>query len=377
MSLPLSMFKKYLKLLLLIAPVMFLLGCDKKLQEVVLTPKITVSGTYVEFKDVRGWEADAHGLALELFNRECTLKKIPNALNGLCPLAKRSKNAKAFFETNFRIFKLHSNTVEERLLTGYYEPQFEGSLKKSKIFSYPLYKRPKDLLVVKLDGLYSDLKSHKLRGRLQGKKVVPYYSRAEINAGKLKERPLCYMKSDVDRFFLQVQGSGRIVLSKTETIFVGYDGQNGHPYRSIGKALVASGAIPQEQISLQSIRKYLDENLSRSKAVLESNPSFVFFGKRECAASGASGMVLTPMRSVAVDRSKIPLGYPLFLQAIAPITHKPLDALVFAQDTGGAIKGQVRADLFCGFGAEAEALAGELKSPLNLYILLPNNFHKI
>ncbi len=361
------------KNLLLILITLFLTACVDKTQTLTLDTKSTTNGSFVAFADIDSWESDDHAVALTMFNDECRLKRLPAQLKELCIESKEASDAKLFFETNFQPFLLHSKKDEESILTGYYEPQFAGSLTPSTAYPHPLYKRPKDMLRIELGVLHKDLEKRKLRGRLVGKKVIPYYSRSEINAGMLKDKPLCYLKSDVDRFFLQVQGSGRVLLENNETMFVGYDGQNGHPYRSIGKAFVESGAISQEEISLQSIRRWLDEHPNEAKGVLESNPSFVFFGKRNRAASGSLGIELTAMRSVAVDRSKIPLGYPLFLSAMNPVIEKPINRVVFAQDTGGAIKGQVRADLFCGFGKEAEALAGKLQSPLQLYLLVPKD----
>jgi len=385
MSRTLSMFKSLLTLSLFTVVGLAFFGCESKrdesemhktVEKIVLSQKVTASGSFVTFESMENWNNDNHEVALSIFKKECQILRLPSSLKTHCAEAYKTKNAKLFFERHFRPFLLQSSPDEEELLTGYYEPEFSGSLNESTTYHYPLYRRPKDLIVVNLDRVYSDLKKYKLRGRMKRGKVVPYYSRAEINAGLLKERPLCYLQSDVDRFFLQVQGSGRIKLDNGKTMFVGYDGQNGHPYHSIGKALVASGAIPQEKISLQSIRTYLDKYPTQAKTVLESNPSFVFFGKRKRAASGALGMELTPLRSVAVDRSKIPLGFPLFLEAINPITKEPIKQTVFAQDTGGAIKGQVRADLFCGFGDDAEMLAGGLQSPLKLYLLVPNELNQ-
>ena len=357
--------------LLVVAVSILLTACADKAQTLRLDSKSTTSGNFVSFSDIAMWDREDHVAALQVFNNECTSKRLPAALKELCLESDKASDAKLFFETNFQPFLLHSEQDEESILTGYYEPQFAGSLNASKDYPYPLYKRPKDMLKIEMGELHKDLEKRRLRGRLVGNKVVPYYSRSEINAGMIKEKPLCFLKSDVDRFFLQVQGSGRVLLENNQTMFVGYDGQNGHPYRSIGKAFVESGAIAQEEISLQSIRIWLDEHPDEAKGILESNPSFVFFDKRKRAASGSLGVELTAMRSVAVDRSTIPLGYPLFLSAVNPITEKSINRVVYAQDTGGAIKGQVRADLFCGFGAEAEQLAGELKSPLQLYLLLP------
>ena len=372
MSLWLSMFKYLLIYGAFIGSVLLISGCQERKELLKLEDKIELSGHFVPFKSLPSWESDDHALALSMFVQECRSNKVPQGLRPLCLTAANSSDAKTFFETYFRPFQLQGSGDEEVLLTGYYEPEFRAALKPDERYKYPLYRRPKGLLVIDMSTLYPELKKYRLRGRKEGRKVVPYYSRKEINTGAIKERPLCYMESDVDRFFLQVQGSGRLLLKNDETLFVGYDGQNGHPYRSIGKALVASGAIAQEKISLQSIRVWLQEHPQQAKDVLESNPSFVFFEKRKHAASGALGMELTAMRSVAVDRSKIPLGYPLFIEAENPVDHTPIERMVFAQDTGGAIKGQVRADLFCGSGKEAEALAGALNAPLRLYILVPN-----
>jgi len=377
MSLTLSMFKTLLTFLLFLVVVLVIVGCSSEPEKVVLTEKVTASGNFVSFEKIEGWEKDDHDVALEMFKKECRLVRLPSTLKVLCAEALKTQDAQQFFERNFKPFLLRSDSDEEELLTGYYEPEFSGALNANSRYKYPLYKQPKDLIVVKLDTLYPTLKKYKLRGRLSKGRVIPYYSRAEINAGLIKEKPLCYLKSDVDRFFLQVQGSGRIRLENGERIFVGYAGQNGHPYYSIGKALVANGAIPQEKISLQSIRAWLQTHPSEAKTVLESNPSFVFFAKRKKAASGALGLELTAMRSVAVDRSKIPLGFPLFLEAMNPLSKKAMKQTVFAQDTGGAIKGQVRADLFCGFGEEAQKLAGVLKSPLKLYVLVPKNISSL
>lgn len=354
-------------------------ACAEKSQILSLDSKSMTQGNFVSFSDIDMWSSEDHNITLKMFNDECRLKRLPDELKELCLASGGASDAKVFFETNFQPFLLSSPKGDEQVLTGYYEPQFRGSLTKSSDYPYPLYKRPNDLLVIEQASVYKELEKYKLRGRIAGNKILPYYSRSEINEGKIKEHPICYLKSDVDRFFLQVQGSGRVLLEDNTTMFVGYDGQNGHPYHSIGKAFVASGAISKEEISLQSIRRWLDEHPAEAKGVLESNPSFVFFGKRSRVASGSLGVELTAMRSVAVDRSKIPLGYPLFLSATNPLTQKAINGVVFAQDTGGAIKGQIRADLFCGFGEKAEELAGKLQSPLQLYLLVPKsvaNVHK-
>ena len=355
------------KSLFFVAALMLISGCEERPESISLQKGNSVQGTFVTFGDLAGWQEEAHGEALRLFVQQCRSVRPVDGLEKLCLKAEKAEEGRAFFEEQFRPFLLKGGKGEEQLLTGYYEPQFKGSLNRSGPYRYPLYKRPADLLDVELETLYSDLKNRRVQGRLEGKRVVPYYSRRQINAGVITEKPICYLESDIDRFFLQVQGSGRILLENNETLFVGYSGMNGHPYRSIGKALVARGEIAQEKISLQSIRRWLETHQLEARETLESNPSFVFFEKRTQGATGSLGIELTPMRSVAVDRSKIPLGFPLFLTAADPLMRR----IVFAQDTGGAIRGTVRADLFCGSGREAEALAGGLKSTLQLYLLVP------
>ncbi|MDX1296365.1 MAG: MltA domain-containing protein, partial [Sulfurimonadaceae bacterium] len=255
------------------------------------------------------------------------------------------------------------------LMTGYYEPLLHGSLEKSERFRYPVYGQPEDLLEIDLVSIFPELKGKRVRGKLVGNKVVPYEARGEMD--ETKAPVLCWVDDKVSLFFLEVQGSGRIALDNGETLFVGYRNQNGHRYRSIGKYLIDQGEIEREKVSLQSIRRWLDENPDRIDEVLNHNPSLVFFQNRPHAASGAMGLELTPGRSVAVDKRYIPLGSMLYVKADDPLEGTPLDRVVFAQDTGGAIKGELRADFFWGFGKEAEAKAGRMKADTEFWILLP------
>jgi membrane-bound lytic murein transglycosylase A len=186
---------------------------------------------------------------------------------------------------------------------------------------------------------------------------------------KLDAEVLCYTDSKIDRFFLEIQGSGKVLLDNKMTMFVGFENQNGHKYRAIGKYLVSIGALRLEEVSLQSIRAWLDKNPSRVDEVLNYNESMVFFQQRTQGATGALGVELTPKRSVAIDRRFIPLGSMLYVDA--KFKEKSLSKVVFAQDTGGAIKGALRADLFLGSGEEALEIAGYLKAPLQVWILLP------
>ena len=208
----------------------------------------------------------------------------------------------------------------------------------------------------------------------------PYADRAAIDAGALagRELELLWVDDPVDRFFLEIQGSGQVRLPDGETVRVGYADQNGRPYRAIGKDLIESGAIPREQMSMQAIRAWLEANPKQAPAMMAKNPSYVFFTElTELAAAsgplGAQGVPLTPGRSLAVDRKFLPLGAPIWVDTVAPEPRgrAPVARLLVAQDTGGAIRGPVRGDVFWGAGPQAEHLAGHMKSPGRLFILLP------
>ena len=215
-----------------------------------------------------------------------------------------------------------------------------------------------------------------MRGRLEGNKVVPYWSRAEIVArgDKLPGKTLLYVDDAVELFFLQVQGSGRVRLADGSLVRVNYADQNGHPYQSIGRVLVERGELKLEEASMQGIQAWARNNPARLDALLNTNPSYVFF--REMPSSeggpvGALGVPLTAERSIAVDPRSVPLGAPVFLATTRPNTSQPLNRLVMAQDTGGAIKGAVRADFFWGFGKEAGEQAGRMKQAGRMWVLLP------
>ncbi len=298
--------------------------------------------------------------------------------------------ARAFFETRFQPHAVNGERGRKHdgVITGYYEPLLHGSPKRSERFRYPVYGVPEDLLIVDLGSLYPELKDKRLRGRLDGRRVVPYPARAEITAKKINAPVLAWVDDPVALFFLQIQGSGRIRLEDGEsatapslargprldpigeTLFIGYADQNGHPYYAVGSTLVQRGALKVEEVNLDSIRAWLATHPNEAEDVLNSNPSYVFFARREQPAVGALQVPLTPQRSVAVDPSFIPLGAPLWLDTTLN-GQTPYRRLMFAQDTGGAIKGPVRADLFFGFGAEAEKLAGNMKNPGRIFVLLP------
>jgi membrane-bound lytic murein transglycosylase A len=307
---------------------------------------------------------------LKHFQNNCRYSRVKKIYPLLCEKSLHVKDAKSFFTDNFDRYEvLKDKKHDVSLLTGYFEPLLHGSLTKHKPYLYPLYEPPSDMLHVELGDSYDKLKNMRLRGRLVDGKIVSYYDRESINADDKNMTAICYVDDKIDRFFLEVQGSGRIELDTGKSIFVGYSDQNGHQYRSIGKELIEMGAIKREDISLQSIRKWLKNHPKLRDRVLHINRSFVFFKERSQGATGAMGIELTPMYSVAVDKSFIPLG------SLLSIESDSYKSMVFAEDTGGAIKGSVRADLFLGFGDEALKKAGTLKDNLKLYIWLPKNYN--
>lgn len=303
---------------------------------------------------------------LNLFKENCKTQKAQTIYGDLCSEASKVSSAQEFMKSEFVLSRVDA---KEGLLTGYYEPELHGSYTQSDKYPFPIYETPNDLVVVDLGSVYPKLKNYRLRGRIENHKLVPYYSRLELSQREIDANVICYTDSKIDLFFLEVQGSGRVKLDNGETVFIGYDNQNGHPYKSIGKYLIELGEITQENISLQSIKQWFAQNPARVEEILNHNPSVVFFKKREQGATGALGLELTPLRSVAVDKRYTPLGSMLFLSAEGK--NHSYHRVVFAQDTGGAIKGKNRADLFLGFGENAGKIAGELQAPLKMWVFTP------
>jgi membrane-bound lytic murein transglycosylase A len=266
------------------------------------------------------------------------------------------------------------------LLTGYYEPELRGSRTKKGAFRYPLYLTPNDRLVVDLGEFKRDLAGRKITGIVRGGRFRPYWDRGEIERGALRGRRLEFLWVDdpVALFFLQIQGSGRVELPDGSLVRVGYSGQNGHDYTAIGRVLIDAGELAAETVSLQTIRDWLRAHPERAGAVMDRNRSYVFFRVLPGAApEGSSGVELTAGRSLAVDDAFLPYGVPIWIDSVAPPipplgrAETPLRRLVVAQDTGGAITGPVRGDLFLGPGREAEELAGRMKQPVRFWLLLP------
>ena len=348
---------------------LLLTACSEK-------PKIMfdkLPNTYLKksgFNELPDFNDENYDEVLEQFVSNCQTSKAQKLYGTLCQNTENIADAKEFLTSSFLPYVLSDKDSEnEGLLTGYYEPQLNASLTKSEKYRYPLYETPEDLITVDLSSIYPALKSYRLRGKIEGNKLVPYDTRAESKSSKVNANVICYCDSKIDRFFLEIQGSGRVKLDTNDTMYIGYDNQNGHKYRAIGRYLVKINALSLKEVSLQSIKAWLEKNPKRVDEVLNYNNSLVYFKQRKQSATGALGIELTPNRSIAVDRKYVPLGSMLYLST--SINEDKLSRVVFAQDTGGAIKGSVRADLFLGAGDEALEIAGKLKSPLKLWILLP------
>ncbi|MBI5331751.1 MAG: murein transglycosylase A [Betaproteobacteria bacterium] len=339
-----------------------------------------------DWSDLPGWRADEVSQAWGAFLQTCRGLRFNPSWIGVCQIAAKlpqqpeNWQVRSFFEQRFQPWQIsQAEGGQEGLVTGYYEPLLRGSRTQSAKYSFPLRSPPEDLLVVDLSTVYPELKNLRLRGRLQGNKVVPYFTRSEIEAGAapLPGRELVWVDDPVELFFLQVQGSGRVQFENGEVMRVGYADQNGHPYRSIGKWLVEKGELTLDKASMQGIKDWGRRNPQRLAELLNSNPSYVYF--RELPGNGAGplgalGVPLTSERSIAVDPRGTPLGAPVWLATTMPNSAAPLQRLMLAQDTGGAIRGNVRADFFWGFGDEAGKQAGAMKQRGRMWVLLPKDF---
>jgi len=319
--------------------------------------------TPVRFEQLPGWATDRPAEAVPAFLAGCVrLGAAADArLIDLCAQARGLPSgdnaaARSFFERGFQPHLASADGSAQGLVTGYYEPEFRAARSRGGEFQTPLLRRPP--------------------GHVQGR-MLP--TRAQITRGALARRGLemLFVADPVDAFFLQIQGSGRARLADGSVVRVTYDGQNGQPYVPIGRVLVDRGEMKLEDVSMQSIRAWLKAHPAEAGGVMDQNPSYVFFREaRDLAPDegppGAMGVPLIPLRSVAVDRAHIPLGTPVWVDtndALVPAT--PWGRLLVAKDVGGAIRGPTRADLFFGWGAEAEERAGRMRQPGSIYVLLP------
>lgn len=343
--------------------------------------------TPAPWSELPGWQQDNHAEALPALLASCRAIARQTAWHEVCEAAVSVKGrdaAKLFFETHFTPYRVASaDGAAEGLITGYYEPTLRGSRKPSARNRYPVYGVPDDLLVLDLGDLAPELKSTAARARVDGRRVVPYYDRAQIENGRapVRGKEIAWVDDVVELFFLQIQGSGRIMLDDGGTLRVGFAEHNGHPYRSIGRVLIDRGELPLERASMQGIKAWAREYPAKLAELLHQNPRYVFFRElpgtgtapsgEGTSPPGALGVPLTPQRSIAVDPRYLPLGAPVHIATHWPNTDKPLQRLMLAQDTGGAIRGAVRADFFWGSGEEAAREAGRMKQTLRMWVLLP------
>ena len=353
-----------------------------------------LSLTPIEFSALPGWREDNVALALPALRRSCAklLAEPEEPTSDGADQAKRrhglrpacaaltavpegdETSARGYFEAWFRPYRASDGSKSEGLFTGYYEPELKGARQAGPGYGVPLYGEPKDLVTVNLGAFDASLKGKHVTGRVDGHALVPYPSRVEIEAGALagKAKELLWLADPIELFFLQIQGSGRVVLKDGSVVHVGYAAANGRTYRSIGKLLVERGAMTLPEVNLASLKAWLRSHPGEAAALMDENASYVFF--RELSGDGpigGEGVALTPGRSLAVDPKYVLLGLPLWLDIESPSAGGRIRRLVVAQDVGGAIKGPLRGDLFWGHGAEAEDMAGRMRSSGSTYLLLP------
>jgi membrane-bound lytic murein transglycosylase A len=339
--------------------------------------------TPTTFAALPGWERDDLRQAWPAFMASCGVLGSKPEWKTACAAA-RIVNAgdgaalRSYFESYFVPNQVRApDGADTGLITGYYEAMLRGARKRGGAFQTPLYRVPDDLLTIDLASVYPELKNKRVRGRLVGKKVVPYGSRAEIERAYLPGKALLWVDDPVDAFFLEVQGSGRVRLAGSgDTVRVAYADQNGHPYKAIGRWLIDQGELTPADVTAQAIKAWIVAHPERRQELFNANPSVVFFREERLpdpsiGPKGALGVALSPARSVAIDPTLLPLGAPIYLATTEAGSELPMQRLVMGQDTGGAIRGAVRADFFFGFGHEAMEHAGRMKQRGQLWVLLP------
>jgi membrane-bound lytic murein transglycosylase A len=332
------------------------------------------------------WGRDSPGEALSAFQKGCAVLATRAEWKDVCDWSRnlstdtKAEDLNRFFREAFepwRVVNLDGN--DSGLLTGYYEPILAGSRTQTKTYKYPIYGVPLDLVVVDLAEAYADLKHRRLRGRLADNKLVPYFERAEIDGDKrpLKGLEIAWVDDPVELHYLHIQGSGQIRFKDGTQLRVGYAEQNGHPFRSVAGLLIRRKELRVEQASIAGIREWARRNPKKAKRYLDANPSYVFFKPLPPdlpGPIGTLGVPLTAERSVAIDPRAIPLGVPLYLSTTHPTTREPMNRLMVAQDTGGAIAGGVRGDFYWGTGEAAGLEAGRTKQNAKMWALLPKGY---
>jgi membrane-bound lytic murein transglycosylase A len=354
--------------------------------------------------DIAGWSADDHLQAYKAFRISCKSisqqskpaaddKALGASLREPCRVAKAldltdGAKARAFFEEHFLPLRISRLGEDAGFVTGYYEPVVDGSRTQTDIYNVPVYRRPSNLFVrgFRQDAVGLPNKGQVFR-KIGRRKLIPYYDRAEIEDGAIAGRGLeiCWLKDQTDLLFAQIQGSARIRVEDGSTIRINYDAHNGYPYTAVGRILIDRGIIPKEQMSMQKIREWMEQNPDGAKELRRQNRSYVFF--REVSLSdkdeavGAQGVPLTPGRSIAVDKSLHVYGTPFFIEGELPIESEqsktPFHRLMVAQDTGSAITGPARADIYYGAGPDAGRVAGRLRHNMHFDILVPNSLDPV
>lgn len=362
--------------------------------KIIQTPELK----RVSFSDLPGWNKADPLLSLQAFQASCRsfLKQPPEASVGndrikmsaqdWHPVCKEALSLKttaplkirAFFEAWFTPVTYYDKTPMKGLFTGYYFPTFEGSFQATETYKVPIYGLPKDRVTVRLRDFDSQLENRTLVGRIAHHQLRPYYTRAEIDSGALlgKAPIVAWVKSPIDRLFIEIQGSGTLKLPDGSEAVLGYAGGNGAAYTPIARVLIDKGVMTKDTASMQKIRSYLEAHPEEMDTVIHQNKSFVFFRLLpQKGALGSQGLLLTPGYSLAVDRSYVPLGLPIWLNTRRPDVHTnethPFNRLMIAQDTGGAIRGAVRGDVYWGAGVRATEIAGKMKNEGQYWLLLP------
>lgn len=368
-----------------------------------LASPLEISGSQyspVAWGDIAGWKDDDHLQAYKAFRVSCKPiaaqhnlpaepKALGTSLRDPCRAARAldisdGARAKAFFEEHFLPLRISRLGEGDGFVTGYYEPVIDGSRTQTDVYTVPVYRRPSNLFVRGFNQSSSGLPNKgQVFRKIGRRKLVPYYDRAEIEDGAIAGRGLeiCWLKNQTDLLFTQIQGSARVRLEDGSTIRINYDAHNGYPYTAVGRILIDRGIIPKEQMSMQKIREWMDQNPDGAKEVRRQNRAYVFFREVQLSdkdeAVGAQGVPLTPGRSIAVDKALHVYGTPFFIEGELPIESEqsktPFRRLMIAQDTGSAIVGPARADLYFGAGVEAGKVSGRLRHNMHFVILVPKS----
>src|SRR5262245_5908416 len=359
----------------------------------------------IEWTDLESWTTDDHAAAFAAFLESCRtiqarrrlareLTAIPAALKGICEEARQAipldkEGARKFFETHFRPIRISKLGETDGFLTGYYEPIIAGSRVPTGDFTAPLYRRPPNLVPAgrrKLGDAFPS-KGVFVGRRVGRRKIVPYYDRGQIEDGALDgwHLEICYLHNQVDVLFAQIQGSARIRLEDGAILRVNYDSHNGWPYTPVGRVLIEQKMMNRDQVSMQSIRDWMEANPDPAKEVRRQNKSYMFFHITDLAtedeAVGGPGARLMPRRAIAIDRALHAYGTPFCIQAELPSANPKartkFDRLMIAQDTGSAIVGPARADIYFGAGDEAARIAGRIKNPGTFVMLVPRDLDPV